>query len=181
MRLKEINRKQILLWLCLMCLSLMQAKSVISAPTSEEYEQFRGRDSIFVDINNIKHTIEHLSAKISQRQPIEKIADGYYRYAEFNGEPDFIEVKEGKYRGLVLIPGKVGIESVSLSAWQSISKSDLKFVRIGVIYNSSTPKTPYWCSKEAPEWQPLSRKTPIIYCTSKGWTSLKPETLRVIF
>ncbi|MFM7888438.1 MAG: hypothetical protein ACKPCM_17485, partial [Pseudanabaena sp.] len=42
MRLKEINHKQILLWLCLMCISFMQAKSVISAPTSEEYEQFRG-------------------------------------------------------------------------------------------------------------------------------------------
>jgi hypothetical protein len=256
------------LWLSLICLSFIPAKSVISAPTAKDYEQFRGgasvpecdrdfdvptfvdlqrkgsltgaigraifdgeeantltlgvgaggsceyfrtssgkihkirsgirptyngklfkklltppneRISIFVDSNGRKHTIKYLYAPLSQTQSIEKIADGKYLYAHFQGEPDFLEIKGGKYRGLVLIPGKVGIESVGLGPWQPISKSALKFVRKGVIYNPMTPKTPYWCSQEASGWQPLSRKNPILYCTSKGLTSVMPENFRGMF
>lgn len=263
---KNINRRQVLFCLSLVCLSLTQAKPAISAPTLEEYEQFRGgvyvpecdpdfdipkfleiqkkggltgaigwasfdgeeakslllavggsgsctyyrtnsgkihkvarfgryfgyngkpikrllslpniRDSIFIDSEGGKHTIEHLSAPLSQTRSIEKIPDGKYLYAYFNGEPDFLEIKAEKYRGLVLIPGKVGIESVTLSPWQAISESTLKFVGNGVIYNPNTPKTPYWCSQKASGWQPLSRKAPVLYCTSEGWTSTMPENFR---
>jgi len=42
MSLKELNHRQVLFCLSLICLLLIQAKSAISAPTEKEYEQFRG-------------------------------------------------------------------------------------------------------------------------------------------
>jgi len=271
MSLEKINHRQFLLYLSLICLSFIPAKSVISAPTAKDYEQFRGgasvpdcdfyfdvpkfvelqrtgsltgaigraifdgeeantltlgvgasgsceyfrtssgsihkirsgirptyngmpikkilnppneRISTFVDSNDRKHTIKYLFSPPSQAQSIEKIADGKYLYAHFQGEPDFLEIEGEKYRGLVHIPGKpVGLENIELSPWQPISKSALKFVRKGVIYNPSTPKTPYWCSQEASGWQPHIRgfENPILYCTSEGLTSIMPENFRGMF
>jgi hypothetical protein len=261
--------RQFLVCLSLICLSFIPAKSVISAPTAKDYEQFRGgasvpecdrdfdvpkfvelqrtgsltgaigraifdgeeantltlgvgaggsceyfrtssgaihkirsgkllstyngmpikkilnppneRISTFVDSNGKKHTIKYLRVPLSQTRSIEKIADGKYLYAHFQGEPDFLEIKGGKYRGLVDMPGKVGI-GFGLGPWQPISKSALKFVRIGVIYNPNTPKTPYWCSEEAPGWQPLRTvKKYILFCTSEGLTSVMPENFRGMF
>jgi hypothetical protein len=115
-------------------------------------------------------------------KPSSKIADGEYRYAFFRGEFIPIEVKGGQYRGFAIIPGKpAGIESEGFGPWKPISKSGLRFVRKGVIYNPSTPKTPYWCSREASGWQPFSREYPRLFCTSAGLTSIMPATFKGMF
>jgi hypothetical protein len=136
----------------------------------------------FVDNNGRKHTIKYLHGQLSQTTSIEKIANGKYLYAHFQGEPDYLEVKAGKYRGWVPIPGKpAGLDGFELSPWKPISKSGLRFVRKGVIYNSSTPKTPYWCSREASGWQPFSREYPKLFCTSDGLTSIIPANFKGMF
>lgn len=42
MSLKKLNYKQVLIGLFLICLFLIQSKSVISVPVDKEYQQFRG-------------------------------------------------------------------------------------------------------------------------------------------
>lgn len=112
---------------------------------------------------------------------IEEIADGKYLYAHLQGDPDVLEIEGGSYRGFVDMPGKVGI-GYGFGPWQPISKSALKFVRKGVIYNPNTPKTPYWCSKEAPGWQPLRTvKNSRLFCTSEGLTSIMPDNFKGMF
>ena len=257
--------RQFLVCLSLICLSFIPAKSVISAPTAKDYEQFRGgvsvpecdrdfdvptfvdlqrkgsltgaigraifdgeeantltlgvgaggsckyfrtssgkihkirsgirptyngklfkellsppneRISAFVDSNGRKHTVIHQYGQLFQTLSIEKISDGQYLLAYYQGESDLLEIKGGNYRGLVRIPGKpAGPESLGLGPWQPISKSALGFVRKGVIFNPSTPRTPYWCSQDAPGWQPQARgfKNHILYCTSEGLTSINPR------
>jgi hypothetical protein len=140
------------------------------------------RISIFVDSNDRKHTIIYLYTPLSQIRSIEKIADGTYLYAHFRGEPDFLEIKGGDYRGLVRIPGRpVWLDGMELGPWKPISQSGLRFVRKGVIFNSSTPKTPYWCSQNAPGWQPFSRRYPILFCTADGLTSVMPDNFKGMF
>jgi len=123
-----------------------------------------------------------LHGQPSQTASIQKISDGKYLYAHFQGEPDYLEVKGGNYRGWVPIPGKLLVlDGFELSPWKPISKSGLRFVRNGVIYNPMTPKTPYWCSQGAPGWQPFSREYPILFCTSNGLTSAKPANFKGMF
>ena len=140
------------------------------------------RITAFVDSNGKKHSIKYLYGQLSQSPSIQKIPDGDYRYAFFQGEFIPIEIKGGQYRGFVTIPGKpAGIESEGFGPWKPISHSGLKSVRKGVIYNPSTPKTPYWCSQNAPGWQPFSRRYPILFCTADGLTSVMPDNFKGMF
>lgn len=108
-------------------------------------------------------------------RPSRKIPDGEYFVFYYVGDSDYIEIKGGVYRGWVRIPGgPLGPSGLELGPWKPISQSGLSFVRKGVIYNPSTPETPYWCSQDAPGWRPLVRnfKDPRLFCTSNGLTSL---------
>jgi hypothetical protein len=136
----------------------------------------------FVDSNGKNHTIKYLHGQTSQAASIQKISDGKYLYAHFRGEPDYLEVKGGNYRGLVRIPGRpVVLDGFEIGPWKPISQSGLRSVRKGVIFNSSTPKTPYWCSQNAPGWQPFSRRYPILFCSADGLTSVMPDNFKGMF
>ena len=136
----------------------------------------------FVDSNGKMHTIKYLHGQPAQTASIQKIPDGEYRYAFFQGDFIPIEIKRGQYRGFVRIPGKpAGPEGEGFGPWKPISKSGFRYVRKGVIYNPSTPKTPYWCSREASGWQPFSREYPRLFCTSAGLTSIMPATFKGMF
>lgn len=132
----------------------------------------------FVDSNGKMHTIKYLWQP-SQTASIQKIPDGEYRYAFFLGEFVPIEIKGGQYREFVPTAGPLG---EGFGPWKPISQSKLRFVRNGVIYNPSTPRTPYWCSEDAPGWQPLGfRNIYRLFCTSEGLTSIMPDNFKGMF